>query len=269
MLVFLYNTCISQQDIKVMTYNIRLDTPSDGENAWPNRKEFLTSQVLFLAPDILGVQEATPHQVTYLDSVLSNYATIGIGRDGGNKGEHSNIYYNTERLTVEQSHTFWLSKTPNEVSKGWDAALPRVCTYALFTSIDQKKKFWVFNTHLDHVGVEARNESLRLIVKKIKELNNENLPVVLMGDFNVTPDTEIISEISLDLQDAKKHAEVKFGPDGTFNSFNYEKPAARRIDYIFISKSPETQIKKYGVLSSAIDSKFPSDHFPIFVEIRI
>ena len=100
MLVFLYNTCISQQDIKVMTYNIRLDTPSDGENAWPNRKEFLTSQVLFLAPDILGVQEATPHQVTYLDSVLSNYATIGRGRDGGNKGEHSNIYYNTERLTV-------------------------------------------------------------------------------------------------------------------------------------------------------------------------
>ena len=131
-----------------MTYNIRLDVASDGENAWPNRKEKLVSQLQFYAPDIFGIQEGMPHQVAFIDEQLSNYHFIGFGRDGENKGEYSALYFNIEKYNVEKKGTFWLSESPGEVSKGWDAAFPRVCTYGLFENKSTGIRFFVFNTHL-------------------------------------------------------------------------------------------------------------------------
>ncbi|MEL7161628.1 MAG: hypothetical protein AAFN92_12790, partial [Bacteroidota bacterium] len=118
--------------ITVMSYNIRLDTNRDGDNAWPNRREFLASQILFHAPEALGIQEGLPQQVKWLDRRLDDYAVIGEGRRGGNKGEYSAIYYDRRFLREEASGTFWLSETPERVSTGWDAALPRICTWARF-----------------------------------------------------------------------------------------------------------------------------------------
>lgn len=257
----------SENDLKVMTYNLRLDIASDKENAWPHRKEFLSSQILFLEPDILGVQEARPNQVEDLKASLKNYEFIGKGRDGGQEGEHAGIYYNTTKLSVEQEHTFWLSKTPDVVSKGWDSAYPRVCTYGLFTSKGSKQKIWVFNTHLDHVGEVAQKEGMQLILDKIKDVNTQNYPVIIMGDFNVEPNSEVVKILKTQLSDSREKAEVVFGPEGTFNAFKYEVPVTRRIDYIMVSEG--IKVEKYATLSSAIDLRFPSDHFPVFVKLII
>ncbi|MBA6152837.1 endonuclease/exonuclease/phosphatase family protein [Gelidibacter gilvus] len=257
----------SENDLKVMTYNLRLDIASDKENAWPNRKDFLSSQILFLEPDILGVQEAKPNQVDDLKASLENYKFIGKGRDGGQEGEHSGIYYNSHKLKVENEDTFWLSETPDVVSKGWDADYPRVCTYGLFTFKKSEQKIWVFNTHLDHVGAEAQREGMQLILNRIKEVNIQNYPVILMGDFNVEPDSEVIRSLKSQLSDSREKAEVVFGPEGTFNAFKYNEPVTRRIDYIMVSDG--IKVEKYATLSSSIDFKFPSDHFPVFVELRL
>tara|TARA_R110002049_G_scaffold169943_1_gene336503 strand:+ start:108 stop:968 length:861 start_codon:yes stop_codon:yes gene_type:complete len=255
--------------LSLMTYNIRLNTASDGENAWPNRKSFLSSQVLFLNPDVMGVQEALPNQIKDLNLLLKDYKFIGEGRDGGDNGEYSAIYYNSKKIKIEDYNTFWLSTTPEIVSKGWDAALPRICTYGLFSKLENDSKFWVFNTHFDHVGAEARKESIKLILRKIEKLNTNNYPVLVMGDLNVEPSSDVIYEAKNKLQDAKEMATVKYGADGTFNGFNYYEPVTRRIDYIFVSKSPKVKVQKYAVLSSAIDFKFPSDHFPIYIETQL
>ncbi|MBU2927307.1 endonuclease/exonuclease/phosphatase family protein [Winogradskyella psychrotolerans] len=258
----------SKVSLKAMTYNIRLDIASDGANAWPNRKDFLSSQILFLSPDVFGVQEARPNQIEDLNSALPDYKFIGEGRDGHGEGEFSAIYYNSKNIKVEKQNTFWLSDSPTVVSKGWDAAYPRVCTYGLFTLKDSDQKFWVFNTHLDHVGDEAQKEGMKLILKKITLENSQNYPVLLMGDFNVEPNSEVVAEILLTMSDLKQVATLKFGADGTFNGFNYNKPVTRRIDYIFVSKSPNVLVLKYAVFSSAIDFKYPSDHFPVYTEIE-
>lgn len=255
---------MENNNLSVMTYNIRLDVASDGENAWPNRKDFLTSQVQFYGPDIMGVQEARPNQMIDLKNVLQNYQTIGTGRDGENKGEFSAIFYNADKFKVENHHTFWLSETPDEISKGWDAAYPRICSYGLFTALKTGQQFWVFNTHLDHKGPQAQLEGIQLILKKIAELNTSNFPVVLMGDFNVEPDSKLILNLKEKMNDAREIAKVAFGANGTFNGFKFKEPVTRRIDYIMLSKS-NLKVNKYGVLSSAIDLKYPSDHFPVMV----
>lgn len=267
LIVIVWNA--NAQTYKAMTYNIRLDIESDGANRWDNRKEILSGQVEFYEPDFLGVQEALPQQMTYLDSTLSNYKFIGTGRDDGkDKGEYSAIFYKNKKFRVLEQSTFWLSPTPGVPSKGWDAALNRICTYGLFENKDTKKKIWVFNTHFDHVGNVARAESAKLILQKIKELNKDNLPFIFMGDFNLEPDFNAIAEIKKELADTREIAKFVFGPSGTFNAFEFHKPVTKRIDYIFIPKE-EMDVKKYAVLSDSKDCRYPSDHLPVYVELVI
>jgi endonuclease/exonuclease/phosphatase family metal-dependent hydrolase len=178
-LIFLMlSSFLAAQNLNVMTYNIRLDVAVDGENAWPLRKDYLTSQIQFYEPDIFGVQEATPNQVIDISTILNNYYQVGIGREGEGKGESSNIYFKKDRFILKKSNTFWLSETPNEISKGWDAAYNRVCTYALLKDKKSKKSIWVFNTHLDHIGEVARTKGIELILSKIEKLNTKNDAVI-------------------------------------------------------------------------------------------
>lgn len=256
------------QNLKMMTYNIRLDVASDGENAWPNRKDFFTSQIQFYSPDIFGVQEATPNQVIDIASVLSDYNKFGIGREEGGTGEACTIYYKKDRFKVLESNTFWLSETPNLVSRGWDAACNRVCTYGLFKDLKTKQTFWVFNIHLDHIGEQARIKGVQLVLSKMKELNTKKYPAFLMGDFNSEPNTPQISEIKKIMDDTRDISQEKpFGPAGTFNNFNHNQPVTLLIDYIFISKNSKLKIKKHAVLSDSKDLKYPSDHLPVLIEI--
>ncbi|SFC98881.1 endonuclease/exonuclease/phosphatase family protein [Algibacter pectinivorans] len=262
-------TAIKSQNLSVMTYNIRLDVATDGENAWNNRSQFLSSQILFYSPDILGVQEARPNQMADLKSALLDYKAFGIGRDGGEKGEFSSVFYNSKKVKVEYQNTFWLSNTPNKVSKGWDAAYPRICTYGLFTTLSNNQKIWVFNTHLDHKGEEAQKQGMQLILNKIEELNTQNYPVIIMGDFNVEPNSDLINNLKHSMQDSKEIAKVTFGPNGTFNGFKFADPVTRRIDYIMLSKNSGIRVEKYGVLSSNVNLKYPSDHFPVYVQLNL
>jgi endonuclease/exonuclease/phosphatase family metal-dependent hydrolase len=269
LVIFVLNfTSCKSQNFSVMTYNIRLDVASDGENAWPNRKDFLASQVLFFGPDILGVQEARPNQMADLKEALKAYNVIGLGRDGANKGEHSSIFYNAEKFKVEEENTFWLSETPGIVSKGWDAAYPRICTFGLFTDLKTSKKIWVFNTHLDHVGEQAQLNGIKQIQQKIAEVNTKNYPVILMGDFNVEPNSLLIQNLSDIMSNTEREAELTFGPNGTFNAFKFNQSVIRKIDYIFMSKSNHLKINKHAVLSDSQDLKYPSDHFPVYVELK-
>ena len=255
--------------VSVMSYNIRYATESDGENAWSKRKDYLAKQVAFYEPGILGVQEALQEQLEYLDEELEDYKWFGEGRDGKNKGEFSAIFYNTQKFEVLDMGTFWLSETPHRISIGWDAALNRICTYGLFREKASGKEFYVFNTHFDHLGEVARLRSAELIVEKIKNINAENLPVVLMGDFNLEPASSALAPILGYLNDAKAVAsEVAYGPEGTFNGFKFHEPVTKRIDYVFTSHEG-IEVLKHGVLSDSKDLKYPSDHFPVLVVLRL
>jgi endonuclease/exonuclease/phosphatase family metal-dependent hydrolase len=255
------------QFLKLMTYNIRFDNPNDGANKWNLRKEFLAKQIQFYSPEILGIQEGLFHQLEYLDSALANYNYIGVGRDDGKQdGEYCAIFFNAQKLSLLEHSTFWLSETPNNISKGWDAVLERICTYALFKCSETKKLFWVFNTHLDHIGTEARQKSAELIWAKINEFNTNGYPVILLGDFNSTPTSKPIIFLSSVMQETFNAAGFTFGPPGTFNGFDFCKPVTHHIDFIFASKF-NIIVQSHAILSDSYECKYPSDHLPVLVKV--
>ena len=269
-LILLKGSLFYSQNIKLITYNIRLDVAIDGENDWTHRKDFFASQIQFYEPDIFGVQEAKPNQVIDINALLPLYANVGMGREGEGQGESSNIYYKKDRFIVSESSTFWLSETPNEISNGWDAACNRVCTYALFKDQKTKTTFWVFNTHLDHIGEEARTKGMELILSKIELLNTKKYPVFFMGDFNSEPDTDRIIQLKKIMNDSRDISKEKpFGPSGTFNNFKHDQAVTKLIDYVFVSKNNKFEVLKYAVLSDSKDLRYPSDHLPVFVEVNL
>lgn len=255
--------------VDVMTYNIKFATENDGENSWSKRKEHLTNQIKFYHPDIMGVQEALHGQLEHIKENVEDYHYVGAGRDDGKtKGEYSAIFYNNSKFEMLEENTFWLSETPNTPSQGWDASYPRVCTWVKFKEKESGKVFFVFNTHFDHEGDEARERSAQLILDKMAGINKENHPAILMGDLNLEPDTAPILKISEELNDSRHNAKiVSFGPEGTFNGYNFKEPVERRIDYIFTTKD-NIEVLKYGVLSDSKDLKYPSDHLPVVALIN-
>jgi len=257
-----------QTGLSVLTYNIRYDNPGDGADAWPKRRDHLAAQLRFFAPDIFGIQEGLHRQLVYLNEQLPAYTRVGVGRDDGREaGEYSALFFLKKRFGLIASGTFWLSETPDSVSKGWDAALPRICTYARLHDSLAGKNVWVFNTHFDHIGVEARRRSAELIVKKIREKNTAGEQVVLMGDFNAVPQDEPIGVLTREMLDARAvSGEPPFGPEGTFNGFKFGEPVEKRIDYIFLSGT-DLKVKQHAVLSDSRNCHYPSDHLPVLVRM--
>jgi len=252
--------------INVATYNLRYDTPNDGPNAWPNRKENVKALIRFHEWDIFGTQEALRHQLNGV-AELTEFAFIGKGRDDGKEaGEHSAIFYKKDRFKLLQSGDFWLRETPETPGKGWDATCcNRICSWAKFKDLNTKKEFYFFNVHFDHQGVEARRQSGHLMVKKMKEIAGNAL-VICTGDFNSTPDTEQIKLLKGALNDTHDVSALPaYGPEGTFNAFKFDAPMKQRIDYIFVS-SP-IKVLKYGVLTDANEQRYPSDHQPVVAKI--
>lgn len=260
---------LSAQEMRFMTYNIRYANVNDGDNQWEKRKEYLSDQIEFYAPHVIGIQEGLQLQVNYLNARLAEYDFIGVGRnDGKNKGEYCAIFYDRRKLDVLEQDTFWLSEHPEKVSVGWDAAMERICTYGLFSNKITGKKFWVFNTHFDHIGVLAREKSAVLIAQKIKEINEGNFPVILMGDFNLNDQSKAITFLSGEFNDTRMVSKNRpFGPFGTFTGFAFEEPVKDRIDYIFCSKE-DIRVQKYAVLTDSRDQKYPSDHFPVLIQVE-
>ena len=256
------------QDLKVMSFNIRLNVESDKENAWPERKQDVMDLLSYYHPDYFGVQEALPEQMKDIKTGLKSYDYVGVGReDGKMKGEFSAIFYDTSRLQVVKSGTFWLSETPDKPSKGWDAALNRICTYAVFRDKKSKKEWMAMNLHFDHIGNVARVKSSELILKKIKELNPDNLPLTLTGDFNLTEDSEPVKILSQNLEDSFYNSEkLHYGPVGTFTGFNVNEVPKDRIDYIFVKGF---RIKSHRHVNDRRNNLlYPSDHFPVLVDLQ-
>jgi len=262
-------TLFSQQ-MNIITFNIRMNTSSDGINAWPNRIEMVTGLLKFHEPDIFGLQEALYNQIEDIQKNLPEYEWFGVGRDDGEKaGEFSPLFFNKTKFILIENGTFWLSPTPEKPSKGWDAALNRIVTWGRFKSKVTGKQFLVFNTHFDHRGVEARKQSAILIRKKIEDMTKDkNLPVILTGDFNLTPDQEPIALIKRFLSDSREVTEQPpYGPIGTFNSFDWNAPLEGRIDYIFVYGG--VKVLKYAVLTDSKEKRWPSDHLPVFAKVQL
>ena len=282
----------------VGSYNIRLKVSSDSVkgNVWQKRCQVICDQVNFMSPDIFGTQEVLHVQLLDMLQGLDGYDYIGVGRDDGKTGgEYAAIFYKPDRLRLLDQGNFWLSETPDRPGLGWDAACVRVCTWGRFagqTATDDEA-FYFFNLHMDHVGVVARREGAKLIVRKIREIA-QGAPVIVTGDFNVDQKDEIYSiftESGL-LKDSYLASRLRFAENGTFNSFDTELYTDSRIDHIFVS--PDTEVESYGVLTNSywmpndesaaklkghdapqqIDfSKYtrrqPSDHYPVFVRLSI
>lgn len=251
--------------VTIATYNVRMNTASDSLNAWPNRKENVKALIRFHEFDIFGTQEGFIDQIKGM-AELTEYAYTGKGRDDGKEaGEHSAIFYRKDRFRLLESGDFWLSETPEKPGKGWDATCcNRICSWAKFKDLDTKKDFYFFSVHFDHRGVIARQESGKLMVKKIKEIA-KNATVVCVGDFNSTPETQQIGEMQTILKDSYQVTQQPpYGPEGTSNGFKFDAPMKRRIDYIFVS--PSIKVLKYGVLTDAKDQRYPSDHQPVMVK---
>lgn len=254
--------------LNLASYNLRLNLAQDGVNAWPNRKEMVKSLIRYHDFDIFGTQEGLADQISDL-AEMKEFAFVGVGRDDGiHGGEHSAIFYRKSRFALLQSGDFWLSQTPEKPSLGWDATCcKRIASWARLRDLASKKEFFFFSVHFDHQGVEARRESGKLMVRKIREIARDE-PVVCAGDFNSTPETEQVQTMQTLLNDSYRiSAMPAYGPVGTFNDFKREAPLDQRIDYIFVSN--KIKVLKYAVLTDFKDGRYPSDHLPVVVKAEI
>jgi len=285
-------TFLNAQKLTVGSYNIRNDNKGDAErgDGWQQRCPVVCDLVRFHDFQIFGVQEALNSQISEMLALLPEYDYIGVGRDDGDKkGEYSPIFYRKDQFELLRTGNFWLSETPEVVgSKGWDAALPRICSWGEFKDKNTGLKFWFFNLHMDHRGKEARRHSAKLVLKKIKEMCGDS-PVILTGDFNVDQTHESYKLLANSdiLKDSYENAAIRYALNGTFNSFNPNSKTDSRIDHIFVSHL--LTVERYGVLTDTYRSmvgegekvdardspeeislqkyraRVPSDHFPLKV----
>lgn len=264
----------AQTPLRVMTFNIRLNTSSDSLNAWPYRKDKVASQILFHKIELLGVQEALHDQMMDLQQRLPQFNYTGGGRDDGKtKGEYSAIFYDTTKLQLLSASMFWLSETTGVAgSKGWDAAITRIVTWAKFKDKRSKKIFFAFNTHFDHMGKIARRESARLVLQKVKEIAGST-PAVITGDFNAEPSDEPIQVIvdqnnPLRLTDSKELSQTPhYGPTGTFTGFQTKERNDQPIDYIFLKG--KWKVLTHATISQTWGGRFASDHFSVMAELLL
>ena len=278
LIVFLFQTAAIAQNsaaenaLRVMTFNIRYNEPRDGVNAWANRKTKVSDVIRFHKADLIGVQEALYNQLQDLEKLLPDFAWCGVGREGANEGEFSAILYRKSRFKLLETKTFWLSETPETVgSKGWDANLPRIVTWAKFQDKRTKKTFYHFNTHFDHIGAKARAESSKLLLAKLPKIAG-NAWFVVTGDFNAEESTNVYKILTgkeesagfklIDARYVSKNGH--FGGNSTFNNFKELEPD-RTIDYVFVGE--KTTVLEHGALSDRWDGLWASDHLPVLAEI--
>jgi endonuclease/exonuclease/phosphatase family metal-dependent hydrolase len=258
---------------KVMSFNLRYDTPNDGVNQWPYRIDRLAHMMLEHEPLFIGTQEGYAHMLADLQERLEPYAWLGTGRHGGQENEHCAIFYRKDQLELLEQGTFWLSETPDmPASKSWDSSLPRICTWGRWRHRGSEQVITVFNTHLDHLGQEARNQGSLMILKAIvREYELNPTPVILLGDFNSHPTDWPIrllrgefdhGGIQSWLQDAYGILEEEIGL--TAHSFQGGSEGMP-IDYIFVS--PDVLVYEVLIDRREVDGGFPSDHYPVIARL--
>lgn len=280
--------------INVASYNIRQYNKQDSinGNGWQVRCPILAQLIRFHEFDVFGTQEGFKHQLEDLKAALPGYDYTGVGReDDADAGEHSAIFYRTDLFTLVDHGDFWLSETPEKPSIGWDAVLPRICSWARLRHNPTGKEFLFFNLHMDHIGKQARVESALLVQQKMNEFGSE-LPTFLTGDFNVDQTHQSYTALTTSgkLKDSYCTAKLVYALNGTFNDYSTNDYSTSRIDHIFVS--PNVKVDKYGVLTDTyrtpVDgaearqpgsapeeisliphvARTPSDHFPVMIRAR-
>lgn len=253
----------NKADLKVMTYNIRYATMKDGPNAWIYRKDASIEMLMDQKPDVVAMQEVLFKQKKFFDiKCFVDYQSVGVGRENGKKkGEHTTIHWNKATVNMLDWGTLWLSETPEVPSVGWDAWHPRTFTWALFEKKDTGKKFYFVNVHLDHAGGQAQRNGLDLAKQKVDEMNTEGYPVVMAGDFNITPSNSIVTDFNSRMKNATQHAE-NIDKEESYNDWG-----ARflTLDYIFYDGF--SKCHSYEVVTEKYAGKeWISDHFPVTAE---
>jgi len=248
-------------DIKVISYNIRVGKADDGTNSWKYRYPASAMMIMDQKPDIFGLQEALDFQFDYLSEYCTGYKGIGVGReDGKHQGEHMAIFYNKKAIKLIKWGTFWLSETPEVPSKGWDAACFRSATWALMKDKASGRKFYYVNTHLDHMGWEARKNGLKLIVDRIGSINPENYPMILTGDFNMRIDRPEFDDLKKVMSNAREVA-VKTDHHNTYNGWG-KASDEEIIDYIWF-KGFSSCTEYETITKPYMERTYVSDHYPI------
>lgn len=255
-------------NLTVMSFNVRYDNPADSMNNWRYRSNRVADAINFYAADIVGTQEVLHNQLNDLRSRLNDYDMVGVGREDGKcQGEYAALWYRKDRFEAVDTGNFWLSATPDIAgSMGWDGACVRIATWALLRDKSTGKELLALNTHLDHVGVVARREGISLILERIASMRGTNA-VVMTGDFNSTPDSDVLEHIlgestSGHLTDTRLTSPVVYGPSWSYHEFGtlpYDKRVL--IDYVFIGGPLKAM--RYGVLSETRDGLWLSDHCPV------
>ncbi|MBO7133642.1 MAG: endonuclease/exonuclease/phosphatase family protein [Bacteroidales bacterium] len=252
-------------EIKYISYNIRYGTADDGDNSWDIRKPATKEMIEREQPDVFGLQEALVSQLEYIDKNFPSYRRVGVGRDDGKEeGEFMAVYYRNDMFKLLDSGNFWLSETPDSCSFGWDAACRRIVTWAKFRDLDSRKVFFVFNTHLDHVGAVAREQSILLIIRKIDEITKgKNVPVFLSGDFNSDVKSSIFDPLKASMKDSRAIL-----PESewitTYNNFGNGNDAL--IDYIFYKNA---EVLDFKTLNGDYGKPYISDHYPVMATMKI
>lgn len=268
MFVFQFNT--SAQDFNIATYNLRLQTPGDTGNLWVQRAPHVIALIRFHEFDIFGTQEGFRNQLTDVQKGLPDYDFYGAGRDDGKeKGEHSAIFFRKDRFTLVRHGDFWLSETPDQPSKGWDATCcNRICSWVYLTDKLTGKNFYVFNAHFDHQGTVARVESSKLILQRINTIAGRD-PVIFCGDLNGSQQSEWYKNLENSglLHDAFRQVNFPYANNGTFNGFGRNLQDKNIIDHIFVTE--HFLVSKWGILSDSYSGKFPSDHFPVLARMKL
>ncbi len=251
--------------IKMMSYNLRCISPTDfGKKAWFYRADLVIDDIEEQKPGIIGFQEATKWHYSYLVDCLKGYDSVITYRDEAFNSEGCPIFYNTELYTLVDKGSFWLSETPDVMSKSWGAQYNRVCSFVILTDNATNENFVVFNTHLSHVSDEARINGIKVVLDKIKEFGG--YPAVIMGDFNAKEGSETYNSVTENFLDAQKVAKTTNDSHTYQNWGNPEKYV--RIDYFMVSKTG-FEIESYDVLSGVRDGTYTSDHCPILLELKI
>lgn len=258
---------VISQTLQIASYNIRYDNPGDSLDLWKNRHTYVSALIKLYDIEIFGTQEGLRHQLEDMKADLEGFDYIGVGRDDGDKkGEYAAIFYNKSVFRLTDTGNFWLSQVTDRPNKGWDAALPRICTWGKFRVISSGKEFFLFNVHFDHLGEQARRESTRLIVSMIRNISG-NHSAILTGDFNFNelhPNYDIIKNSGI-LVDTYDMAKFRYAPGGTFTGFDITAKPAGRIDHIFVTG--DIIVNKYAILTNTYNGRYPSDHFAVMAEI--
>jgi endonuclease/exonuclease/phosphatase family metal-dependent hydrolase len=279
----------------ISTFNIRIDAKTDRErgDGWEKRLPMVTGLIRFHGFDVVAAQEVLPNQEEDMKRLLPGYGVVGFGRDNGAElGERIVIFFKEDKFKKVEEGRFWLSETPDQPGKGWDASLPRICTWVKLEDTATKEKIAVFDIHFDHMGAQSKIESSKLMLAKTKEIAGDE-PMIILGDFNQNEESEGYQVLANDerFADAYQTAEFRYAPTGSMSRFVMDQATNHRIDHIFLTS--QFKVKRYGILTDSYRevieqpvtagtndiptgelkfrpgiSRTPSDHFPIMIEVN-